>query len=132
MFVLTGWLDESSPAQALFRYRTFSNPQDLIIGPFTHGGFQSDDPFLPEKRLDMTYQKQTELMADFFDPYLKGDAVGQREKTIRVLRERSRDLAHIVHLATGDNDCPAMVPGDSNTLSTAAAAQYDGNRPLSR
>lgn len=83
MFVLTGWLDESSPAQALFRYKTFSNPQELIIGPFTHGGFHNDDPFSPEKPLDMIYRKQTELMADFFDRYLKGAAVGQAEKTIR-------------------------------------------------
>jgi putative CocE/NonD family hydrolase len=83
MFVLTGWLDESSPAQALFRYRTFSNPQELIIGPFTHGGFQNDDPFSPERPLDMTYQKQTELMADFFDRYLKSAAVGQLEKAIQ-------------------------------------------------
>jgi putative CocE/NonD family hydrolase len=83
MFVLTGWLDESSPGQVLFRYRTFSNPQELIIGPFTHGGFQSDDQFSPEKPLDMTYQKQTELMADFFDRYLKGPSVAPAEKTIR-------------------------------------------------
>jgi len=82
MFVLTGWLDESSPAQALFRYRTFSNPQELIIGPFTHGGFQNDDPFSPEKPLDMTYQRQTELMAEFFDRYLKGAAAGHLERTI--------------------------------------------------
>jgi len=83
MFVLTGWLDESSPAQALFRYRTFSNPQELIIGPFTHGGFHTDDPFSPEKPVDMTYRKQTELMADFFDRYLKGSAGRPLEKTIR-------------------------------------------------
>jgi hypothetical protein len=83
MFVLTGWLDESSPAQALFRFRTFSNPQQLIIGPFTHGGFQSDDPFSPERPLDMTYEKQAQLMADFFDRYLKSSADGQFEKTIK-------------------------------------------------
>lgn len=83
MFVLTGWLDESSPAQALFRFRTFSNPQQLVIGPFTHGGFQSDDPFSAEGPLDMTYEKQTQLMADFFDRYLKGSADGQSEKTIQ-------------------------------------------------
>jgi len=83
MFVLTGWLDESSPAQALFRYRTFSNPQELVIGPFTHGGFENDDPFSPAKPLDMTYQTQTELMADFFDRYLKGGTVGLPGKTIR-------------------------------------------------
>jgi len=71
MFVLTGWLDESSPEQALFRYNTFSNPQEVVIGPFTHGGFMGDDPFAPDRPLDMPYLKQTALMADFFDRYLK-------------------------------------------------------------
>ncbi|MGB6604311.1 MAG: CocE/NonD family hydrolase, partial [Steroidobacteraceae bacterium] len=83
MFVLTGWLDESSPEQALFRYRTFSNPQQLVIGPFTHGGFASDDPFAPDAPLDMTYQQQTELMADFFDHYLRGHPAPAAAKSIR-------------------------------------------------
>ncbi len=83
MFVLTGWLDESSPQQALFRYRTFSNPQELIIGPFIHGGFASDDPFAPDKPLDISYAQQTELMADFFDRYLMGKAAEGPSKSIR-------------------------------------------------
>lgn len=69
MFVLTGWLDESSPAQVLHRFNVFSNPQELVLGPFTHGGFQGDDPF--GRPLDMTYGPQTQRMADFFDRYLK-------------------------------------------------------------
>jgi putative CocE/NonD family hydrolase len=73
MFVLTGWLDESSAQQALFRYRTFSNAQTLVIGPFTHGGFMSDDPFFPDHPPVLTYKQQTELMADFFDRHLKSD-----------------------------------------------------------
>ena len=68
-FVLTGWLDESSPAQALNRFKTFSNPQEVVLGPFTHGGFEGDDPF--GRPLDMPYAKQTALMADFFDRYLR-------------------------------------------------------------
>jgi putative CocE/NonD family hydrolase len=83
MFVVTGWLDESSPSQVLFRYRTFSNPQELIIGPFTHGGFESDDPFLLGRPLDVTYRNQTELMADFFDRYLKDSGSHQPVKSIR-------------------------------------------------
>jgi uncharacterized protein len=82
MFVLTGWLDEASPAQVLFRYETFSNPQEVIIGPFTHGGFMSDDPFFPDRPLDMSYRQQTELMADFFDRYLR-DTVRPIRKSIR-------------------------------------------------
>jgi putative CocE/NonD family hydrolase len=68
-FALTGWLDESSPAQVLYRFKTFSNPQQVVLGPFTHGGFQGDDPF--GRPLDMPYAKQTTLMADFFDRYLR-------------------------------------------------------------
>jgi len=68
-FALTGWLDESSPAQVLYRFKMFSNPQEVVLGPFTHGGFEGDDPF--GQKLDMPYAKQTTLMADFFDRYLK-------------------------------------------------------------
>jgi putative CocE/NonD family hydrolase len=83
MFVLTGWLDESSPQQALFRYRTFSNEQTLIIGPFTHGGFMSDDPFFPDHAPVLTYKEQTEQMADFFDRYLKNEVIRPSTKSIR-------------------------------------------------
>jgi putative CocE/NonD family hydrolase len=69
-FALSGWLDESSPAQVLNRFKTFSNPQEVVLGPFTHGGFEGDDPF--GRPLDMPYAKQVALMADFFDRYLKG------------------------------------------------------------
>ena len=83
MFVLTGWLDESSPQQALYRYKTFSNVQTLVIGPFTHGGFKSDDPFFPDQPPVLTYKQQTEQMADFFDHYLKSDVVQPSTKTVR-------------------------------------------------
>jgi putative CocE/NonD family hydrolase len=69
MFVLTGWLDESSPAQVLHRFNSFSNKQEVVLGPFTHGGFMGDDPY--GRPLDMPYDRQTERMADFFDRYLK-------------------------------------------------------------
>ncbi|MGH6869866.1 MAG: CocE/NonD family hydrolase [Rhizomicrobium sp.] len=71
MFAVAGWLDESSSAQVLDRFQTFSNPQQVIIGPFTHGGFDSDDPFNLKRPLDIGYKKQTAMMADFFDRYLK-------------------------------------------------------------
>jgi putative CocE/NonD family hydrolase len=83
MFVLTGWLDESSPMQAFDRYRTFSNPQQLVIGPFTHGGFEGDDPFAPNGPMALTYREQTELMADFFDRYLKDGPERPIGKSVR-------------------------------------------------
>lgn len=83
MFAVAGWLDESSPQQALFRYRTFSNPQELVIGPFTHGGFENDDPFLHNRPLDLGFEKQTEMMADFFDRYLTNGAPSPIRSIIR-------------------------------------------------
>jgi uncharacterized protein len=83
MFVLTGWLDESSPQQALYRYNTFSNVQTLVIGPFTHGGFMGDDPFFPDHPPALTYKEQAELMADFFDRYLKNAVARPAPSSVR-------------------------------------------------
>jgi hypothetical protein len=71
IFALTGWLDESSPGQVLNRFVTFSNPQEVVLGPFTHGGFMGDDPFAPDAPMAMTYGQQMRLMADFFDRTLR-------------------------------------------------------------
>jgi len=83
MFVLVGWLDESSPAQAFDRYLAFSNPQQLVVGPFTHGGFEGDDPFAPDGPSALSYRAQTELMADFFDRYLKDGPERPIGKSVR-------------------------------------------------
>lgn len=72
MYVTTGYFDANSAAQALARFRTFSNPQELTLGPFSHGGFLSTDPFADQHApVDPSYPKQVSAMADFFDGYLK-------------------------------------------------------------
>ena len=72
MYVTTGYFDANSAAQALTRFRTFSNPQELMLGPFSHGGFLSTDPFADQHApVDPSYPKQVSAMADFFDRYLK-------------------------------------------------------------
>jgi uncharacterized protein len=72
LYVTTGYFDANSAAQALTRFRTFSNPQELTLGPFSHGGFLSTDPFADQHAaVDPSYPKQVSTMADFFDRYLK-------------------------------------------------------------
>ncbi len=83
MFVLTGWLDESSPAQVVDRFNNFSNPQQLVLGPFTHGGFEADDPFAPHGPSPLNYLRQTDMMADFFDRYLKDTPVRPIAKSVQ-------------------------------------------------
>ena len=74
MQVWCGWLDADVCAGALSRYRTFSNPQQLIIGSFSHGLDFNADPFLapsrhtpPEPKVEQQYR----TMADFFDRLLR-------------------------------------------------------------
>lgn len=73
MQVWCGWLDADVCAGALSRYLTFKNPQQLIIGPFSHGLDFNADPFLtPSQHTppELTVEQQHQMMADFFDRLL--------------------------------------------------------------
>jgi putative CocE/NonD family hydrolase len=73
IYAVAGYFDANSAEQALERYRTFSNPQELTIGAISHGGFMGTDPFAAtDAPADPTYSKQIHGVADFFDAYLKG------------------------------------------------------------
>jgi putative CocE/NonD family hydrolase len=75
MYVWVSWIDSASVEGALERYREFSNPQKLIIGPWCHGGGCHVDPFLPaDTPTDPSEEEQFEMLAAFFDAYLKDDA----------------------------------------------------------
>ncbi|HWF76632.1 MAG TPA: CocE/NonD family hydrolase [Caulobacteraceae bacterium] len=75
MFVVAGWFDATSAAEVLQRTSTFSNPQQVMVGAISHGGFMSTDPFAPPgARVDPSYGKQIGAMADFFDRRLKADS----------------------------------------------------------
>lgn len=74
MQVWCGWLDADVCAGALSRYMTFKNPQQLIVGPFSHGLDFNTDPFLtPGQHTppEPTAEQQNQMMADFFDRLLR-------------------------------------------------------------
>lgn len=74
MYVWVSWLDSATVEGALARYLTFSNPQKLIIGPWSHGGGHHADPFLPpDAPTDPPAAEQFERLVDFFDATLKDD-----------------------------------------------------------
>lgn len=75
MFVVAGWFDATSPAEVLQRVSTFSNPQQVMVGAISHGGFMNTDPFAPPGAgVDPPYRRQIGQMADFFDAHLKADS----------------------------------------------------------
>jgi uncharacterized protein len=86
MQVWCGWLDADVCAGALSRYYAFNNPQQLIIGPFSHGLDFNADPFLAPSQhtpSEPTTEQQYRILADFFDPLLRPEASNQVESGIR-------------------------------------------------
>jgi putative CocE/NonD family hydrolase len=73
-YVKAGWLDAGTADGAIERFLTYSNSQDLIIGPWNHAGSQFYDPFLKtdSPRQPSVVEQDREVVA-FFDRYLKGD-----------------------------------------------------------
>jgi putative CocE/NonD family hydrolase len=74
MQVWCGWLDANVCAGVLTRYLTFKNPQQLIIGPLSHGLDFNADPFLtPSQHTppEPAVEQQNRMMADFFDRLLR-------------------------------------------------------------
>lgn len=72
MYVWASWLDSGTIDGALSRYQTFSNPQTLVIGPWSHGGSYHVDPFLPaDAAVEPSVDEQFQMLVRFFDAYLK-------------------------------------------------------------
>jgi uncharacterized protein len=81
-----GWLDADICEGALSRYLTFKNPQQLIMGPFSHGLDFNADPFLTPAQHsppEPTVEQQNRMMADFFDRLLRPDVSSPIESGIR-------------------------------------------------
>jgi putative CocE/NonD family hydrolase len=87
VYAIAGYFDGPSPAQVLRRFQTFSNTQQVVIGPISHRGFESTDPFAPKSAtVDPSYAQQVVSMADFFDRYLEpGGSPITRSVTFKVL-----------------------------------------------
>ncbi|WP_157976454.1 CocE/NonD family hydrolase [Parahaliea mediterranea] len=73
MFVIAGWLDAATADGALARYTHFSNPQSLILAPFSHGGDHDTDPFADIHRPPLwSFDEHYGAVEAFFAYYLKG------------------------------------------------------------
>lgn len=83
MYVRVSWLDAATADGALSRYLTFSNPQQLTIGPWSHGGDSNADPFLAAgSPTDPSIPEQNKALVAFFDKFLKAGGNGAPEHSI--------------------------------------------------
>ena len=72
MYVVTGWFDAATTDGALARFASFSNPQTVTIGPFSHGGQFDTDPYQPPGgELAMSRADQLADVEGFFAAHLK-------------------------------------------------------------
>ena len=84
MMVWCGWLDANPCEGALIRYRTFSNPQVVVIGPLSHGGSFNVDPFATQHRPPVpSRDEQFEMEADFFARVLQVEPPAKIESSIQ-------------------------------------------------
>jgi uncharacterized protein len=84
IMVWSGWLDGGGGEHALTRYRNFSNPQVVVIGPLSHGGGFNVDPFAPNHTPPIpSTEEQFKMEADFFDRVLRNDAPPVIESSIQ-------------------------------------------------
>ena len=69
---INGWLDAGLPMGALERFVNVNSPQQVILGPFSHGGRYNGDPFAsPEEPSPLPEGHQLQLVADFFERALE-------------------------------------------------------------
>jgi putative CocE/NonD family hydrolase len=84
MMVWEGWLDGGDADGTLIRYRTFSNPQVVVIGPLSHGGDFRVDPFVAKHKPPApTLHQQSKMEADFFDRSLRSGPSSAIESSIQ-------------------------------------------------
>jgi putative CocE/NonD family hydrolase len=74
LYVRVGWQDAGTVNGSIARFLTYSNSQTLVIGPWSHGGWHYNDPFIKtsygKKELDCMQAKE---LITFYDRYLKGN-----------------------------------------------------------
>jgi hypothetical protein len=84
--VWCGWLDATVCEGALSRYLTFKNPQQVIMGAFSHDLTSKTDPFATADQRsspDPTVAEQNRMMADFFERLLRSEVPEPVEYGIR-------------------------------------------------
>ncbi len=91
MLVWTGWLDAATTDGALSRYLTFSNPQHLVIGAWSHGARHDTDPLAAaDLPVEPGRTEQIAQLVTFFNGRLKSNEPLVPSKQIRYFTQGER------------------------------------------
>lgn len=74
LYVVAGWFDAATAEGALARFASFSNPQTVVLAPFSHGGGEDTDPFrAADAEPVWSRLEQLDRLEAFFAAYLKDE-----------------------------------------------------------
>jgi putative CocE/NonD family hydrolase len=77
------WMDHSTAHSVITRFRTLTNPQQAVIGPWRHGGGGHASPYVtPGSPPQPSSWDQWREMLNFLDRYLKEDGAGTSERVL--------------------------------------------------
>jgi putative CocE/NonD family hydrolase len=76
LYVRVGWQDAGTVNGSIARFLTYSNPQILVIGPWSHGGWHFYDPFIEKTytKKELDFMQADELIS-FYNSCLKGEKI---------------------------------------------------------
>ena len=81
MLIFAGWMDAGTVQGAIQRFRTFSNPQRVIVGPWSHGAGHHADPFAPSEIPEPSAQQRLNEAVQFFDRHLNATSEAAPEES---------------------------------------------------
>jgi hypothetical protein len=129
LFIRVGWLDAATVEGALARFRTLPNPQDVVIGPWSHGGLSDTDPFCPpDQAVRPSLEVQRAEMIRFFDERLKPAAPPRPISRIRYYTMGAGTWTDTEVWPPPGFQATALYFGPQGTLTTRAPADgQDGD-----
>jgi putative CocE/NonD family hydrolase len=78
------WMDAGTSNGVLHRFMTLSNPQSVVIGAWSHGGYHDADPFNPvDAESNPPFDRQSLEDLCFFDRFVRGRHNGVETGTLR-------------------------------------------------
>ena len=124
MMVSCGWLDGGGGEDALARYKNFSNPQIVVIGPLSHGGGFNVDPFAASHTPPVpSTEEQLKMEADFFDRVLRNDMPQAIESSIQYYTMGEGQWHTTKTWPPEGLSTERLYFAEQNTLSTAAPSE---------
>lgn len=130
MMIWCGWLDGEGCEGALNRYKNFSNPQVVIIGPLSHGGGFNVDPFASNHTPPVpTNEEQIKMEADFFERLLRKSSPEPIESSIQYYTMGEAQWHTTKTWPPEGVSTERLYFGESNTLTTAEPSANSASDP---